>query len=80
MEKSIMKTAGDLVAWLRGRREELSLDDDDLELFVKTKIHPSDIYGKSVEDITRLLVAWANVGAVRCVRGIEAQADSSQVA
>jgi hypothetical protein len=51
-----MKTTADLVAWLRGRREELELDDDDLSLFVKTKIAGRDISGKSVEDVTRLLV------------------------
>jgi hypothetical protein len=51
-----MKTTADLVAWLRGRRELLRLIEEDLELFAKTRIDPSDIQGKSAEDVTRLLV------------------------
>ena len=41
--------------WLRGRRNELELDNDDLDLFVKTKVARCDIEGKSVEDVYSLL-------------------------
>jgi hypothetical protein len=50
-----MKATADLVAWLRDRRQLLRLIEEDLELFAKTRIDPSDIDGKSVEDLYRLL-------------------------
>jgi hypothetical protein len=50
-----MKTTADLVAWLRGRRELLRLIKEDLELFAKTRIDPSDIEGKSAEYVESIL-------------------------
>jgi hypothetical protein len=50
-----MQTTADLVSWLRERHELLRLIDEDLELFIKARVDPSDIEGKSVKDLYKLL-------------------------
>ena len=50
-----MKATSDLVAWLRDRRQLLRLIEEDLELFAKTRIDPSDILGKRAEYVASIL-------------------------